>query len=113
MPLSGDFNADGKTDLLQITPTGDPWVSLSDGTSFQAPKRWGWISFYYNEDTGHYPITADVNCDGKTDLIQITPEGESRVSFSKGDSFTYPEYWGMQGFKFSREEHRLPFYLSY
>jgi hypothetical protein len=113
MPLSGDFNADGKTDLLQITPTGDPWVSLSTATSFSAPTRWGWLNFYYNEATGQYPITADVNSDGKTDLLQITPEGESWVSFSKGDSFDSPENWGFQNFKFSREEHWLPFYLGY
>jgi len=113
MPLSGDFDGNKKTDLLQITPYGDAWVSLSDGTSFSAPERWGWLNFFYDEAAGNYPITADVNLDGRTDLIQITPFGESWVSFSMGDSFDTPENWGYQNFKFSREEKTIPFYLGY
>lgn len=112
-PLCGDVNADGKDDLVQITPTGDPWVALSNGFSFDAPTRWGWVNFYYNEEQGNYPILGDINSDGAEDLIQITPEGEVWVALSLGDVFDYPEYWGSPGFLFSRETGSLPFFLDF
>jgi len=113
MPLCGDVNADGKTDLVQITPEGDAWVSLSDGSAFQGPSRWGWLNIFYDETLGYYPIAEDVNCDGMTDLIQLCPDGEVLISFSRGSSFDYPRSWGNQGFRFSRTDHWLPFYLGY
>jgi hypothetical protein len=111
-PLCGDVNADGRDDLVQITPTGDPWVSLSKGSSFDAPTRWGWLNFYYNEGQGYYPMLGDINSDGMDDLIQITPSGEVWVASSLGDHFDYPEYWGSPGFPFSRENGYLPFFLN-
>jgi len=112
-PLCGDVNADGLDDLIQITPTGDPWVALSAETIYQTPLRWGWLNFYYDETQGYYPLLGDVNADGKADLIQITPGGEQWVSLSTGDSFETPERWGWLGFIFSREKGYLPFYLDY
>jgi len=112
-PLCGDVNADGLDDLIQITPTGDPWVSLSVGTYYQEPERWGWLSFYYNEAQGYYPLLGDVNSDGKEDLIQITPSGDQWVAMSLGDAFDTPEQWGWLGFTFSRENGYLPFFLEY
>ena len=113
LPLVGDFNGDGMCDLVQITPTGDPWVILSDGNSFDLTQRWGWIGISYNESDGSYPLAADINADGKTDLIQVKPDGSAWVAFSLGDSFDNPEFWGFTGFRFSREDGWLPFYLNY
>ena len=112
-PLCGDVNADGMADLVQITPTGDPWVSLSTGTEFASPTRWGWLNFYYDETQGYYPLLADVNTDGADDLIQIMPSGEVWVSQSLGNSFGYPEYWGNPGFAFNREKGCIPFFFGY
>jgi hypothetical protein len=112
-PLCGDVNGDGLDDLIQITPTGDPWVALSAGSMYQVPTRWGWLNFYYDESQGYYPLLGDVNADGKEDLIQITPGGDPWVALSKGDSFDYPERWGWLGFTFSRDKGYLPFYLDY
>ena len=112
-PLCGDVNADGLADLVQITPTGDPWVSLSTGTGFASASRWGWLNFYYDEDQGYYIILRDANADGSDDLIQITPSGEVWTALSLGDSFENPEYWGNPGFLFSRENGYLPFFFGY
>ena len=112
-PLCGDVNADGLDDLVQITPTGDPWVSLSTETTYGEPSRWGWINFFYDETQGYYPLLEDVNMDGRTDLIQITPTGEAWVAPSTGDAFDTPEYWGQPGFLFDRENSYLPLYFDY
>ena len=112
-PLSGDVDGDGLDDLIQITPTGDPWVALSTGNGYGASSRWGWSDFYYDEENGYYPMTGDVNVDGMDDLIMITPSGEILVAASKGDSFDYPENWGKPGFLYNRESGFLPFYLDF
>ena len=112
-PLCSDVNGDGKDDLVQITPTGDPWVSLSQGTYYASPARWGWLGVYYQEAEGYYPLTGDVNGDGKADLIQINPAGESWVSLSLGDGFEPFEDWGAPDFIFSRENNRLPLFIGY
>lgn len=113
LPMTGDFNGDGMDDLVQFTPFGDPWVALSDGSSFMTPTRWGWLNFVYYEPNGSYPLTGDVNLDGQTDLIQIKADGSAWVAYSKGDAFETPEYWGDPGFTFSRQNGNLPFYLKY
>jgi hypothetical protein len=112
-PLCGDMNADGVDDLVQITPYGDVWISLSSKTGYDTPTRWGWLNFYYDEAQGYYPLLGDVNADGMEDLIQITPTGDLWVALSKGNSFDYPEHWGWLGFIFNREKGYLPFYLDY
>jgi hypothetical protein len=112
-PLIGDVNADGYDDLVQITPTGDPWVSLSTGSSYSKPSRWGWLNFYYDETFGFYPLMEDVNMDGAEDLIMITSNGETFISLSTGTYFDIPEHWGWLGFMFDRDKGYLPFYLDY
>jgi len=113
IPLSGDVNSDGKADLIQITPYSDVWVSLSSGNTFGNPKNWGTICFYYNELNGWYPLTGDLNADGKTDLIQITPTGDPWMSLSNGSTFDPPERLCWIGFTWSRQKGSLPFFLGY
>lgn len=48
LPITGDFNSDGKTDLLQVTPFGDHWITMSNGTSFDLPEYWGTTGFYWS-----------------------------------------------------------------
>jgi len=66
----GDFNGDGKTDILVVskTDTGKLWLSTGTGlvaTSFAVP--WGWGKFSI--------VTGDWNGDGKTDIALIAPGG--------------------------------------
>jgi len=112
-PLCGDVNGDGLDDLIQITPTGYPWVSLSMGSFYLSPTRWRWIGFYYDEAQGYYPLIADVNSDVKDDLIKIGYDGNVWVRTSRGDAFNDAENWGNLGFLFSRENGYLPFFLGY
>ncbi len=112
LPLTGDFNGDGISDIVQITASGDPWVALSTGSGFAAPTRWAWLGFIYNEDTRHYPMAADVNSDLKCDLIQITPTGDPWVALSTGSGFQASARWGWLGFTWNRTGYALPLFLG-
>ena len=108
--LSGDVNGDNLTDIIQITPTGDPWVALSSGGSFDDPGRRGWLNVFYDETLGYYPLAGDVNADGRIDLVQIAPGGEVYVAISGQGAFEYPEYWGRTGFSYNRDQGYLPLF---
>ncbi|MBN1902031.1 hypothetical protein JW926_11975 [Candidatus Sumerlaeota bacterium] len=113
LPLTGDANGDGASDLIQVTEYRDVWVALSEKTMYEPPTRWGWLNFYYDEMEGYYPLLVDANADGFDDLIQVTPSGEVWIAPSLGDCFGNPEYWGNPGFLFSREDGYLPFFFGY
>ena len=78
----GNFNGDGKTDILGMTTGGADWVGLSTGTAFTATfwAQWApaaaWTSF----------TVGDVNGDGKTDLIGEYA-GKWYVGYSTGKGF--------------------------
>ena len=110
-PLCADVTGDGMDDLIQITPNKDAWVAGSTGSAFSVPGNWGALDFHYSEVAGEIPLAGDVNADGKADLIQIR-NGEALVALSGGGSFQTPESWGHLGFKFSRSEHDVPFFLG-
>ncbi len=82
----GDFNDDGKVDLCQITEYGDAWVSLSTGTAFSSPTRWGWLGYRDAPDLGEgwWVFAGDANGDGIDDLIQLNEYGEAWVAESTG-----------------------------
>ena len=75
----GDFNGDGKTDLIITNGSGSYWYfSNGDGT---------WNQAYTRTDlptaAASY-VTGDFNGDGKTDMV-ITTAGGSYWYFSNGD----------------------------
>ncbi|AXF85214.1 Serralysin B [Ephemeroptericola cinctiostellae] len=88
--VTGDFNGDGKADLVNVFNDNGLMsadVHLSNGTSFQA-QRWETKagSFW---DTQKW-LSADVNGDGKADLINIFNDNGSTsvdVHISTGTGF--------------------------
>lgn len=100
-PLTGDFNGDGRDDIITFThgSLGDVYVSLSTGTSFGASGKWhDWFSL-----NGEVPAVGDVNGDGKDDIITFTRNGlgDVWVALSTGNGFTasakWHEYFGIAG----------------
>jgi hypothetical protein len=100
--LVGDFNGDGKGDLIQIASgynQAQVLISAGDGAFnqgfYQAPGGGPiWSSNYATT------LPADVNGDGKTDLVQIVNGGYSgQVLLANGDgSFTKSTAVGGAGF---------------
>ncbi|NPV93291.1 MAG: DUF2334 domain-containing protein [Firmicutes bacterium] len=71
----GDFNRDGRDDLLFYQPFTSLWsMALSDGERFGRPRLAlaGWPS-----PTGMSAYTGDYNGDGFDDLLVFNPEGQN------------------------------------
>ena len=85
----GDFNGDGKSDVLISEGAGVFYVATSTGSSFSLaiwhPAVAGWA-----DGTGQYPFASgDFNGDGKTDvLIHAYASGQFYVATSTGSNFT-------------------------
>jgi RHS repeat-associated protein len=85
--LAGDFNGDGKSDLVAVSSTYT-YVILSNGAGFSAPTLWSSVAFYGNVAT----LAADVNGDGKTDLVAVNTNSVY-VMLSTGSGFSAPVLW--------------------
>jgi RHS repeat-associated protein len=91
--LTGDFNGDGKTDVLMWRSANNDWtVNLSTGIGF-IPQEWQGM---YGSDG---PIkTGDFNGDGKTDVMMWRgTNNDWTVNLSTGSSFVPQEWHGMYG----------------
>ncbi|HVK26995.1 MAG TPA: VCBS repeat-containing protein, partial [Nocardioides sp.] len=92
---AGDFNADGKDDLAFLTGAGTGAISievaLADGNAFRAPEPWAGIDGWNYDDMRIG--AADVNGDGRADLVELgkPPEGgiDIRVFASVAGSGTF------------------------
>ncbi|MCW5631797.1 MAG: VCBS repeat-containing protein [Rubrivivax sp.] len=113
IPLVGDFNGDGKHDIVtfvqkeQKFADGSPigpapvWVSISNGSKFQTSSIWH--KFFSLK--GEIPLVGDFNGDGKDDIITFvqkeqkfadgSPIGPAPVwvSISNGSKFQTSSIW--------------------
>jgi hypothetical protein len=88
LPLTGDFNGDGRTDVAVFTPNDEWWVGLSSGAAFTATGSGHWASSVGL--WGEIPSTGDFNGDGRTDVAVFTPNDEWWVGLSTGTGFNAP-----------------------
>ncbi|MGE5113590.1 MAG: FG-GAP repeat domain-containing protein, partial [Acidobacteriaceae bacterium] len=85
--LTGDFNNDGKPDIILDTLTSSEGASVflllgnGDGTFSPPTRLWGWLGA---------PKAADVNADGNLDLV-FTDGSNIWVTLGKGDG-TFGDY---------------------
>ncbi|ASW53788.1 N-acetylmuramoyl-L-alanine amidase [Plantactinospora sp. KBS50] len=92
-PLTGDFNGDGKDDIITFTggTLADVYVELSTGTTFCCGAKWhDWFA-----PAGEIPAVGDVNGDGKDDIITFTHNNlaDVYVALSTGTTFTPAQKW--------------------
>jgi len=101
-----DVNGDGKDDIVGFGADA-VWVSLSRGDGFGGLQRWheaftlkdGW------ETSRHLRMVADVNDDGRSDLVGFGEQGVS-VALSEGDRFGPVQIWSAAFGVQSREVSR-------
>ncbi len=94
----GDVNGDGKEDAVAYFDTGglngDWYVGLSDGTKFNGAAQ-PWLTGF--GDASHDQFIADVNGDGKADVVLYYDVpgalGKWYVALSNGSSFVPHSAW--------------------
>jgi RHS repeat-associated protein len=88
----GDYNGDGKTDLLYQSSPYNLHVILSTGNSFSNSQLWYSESngIPYNEQPYGRIMAGDFNGDGKSDLLML--KQNIIVMLSTGKSFSYSEW---------------------
>jgi RHS repeat-associated protein len=96
----GDFNGDGKIDLIQFSSNDNAYVSLSTGESFVAQPNF----VAYGTDAYQRSQIADVNGDGKSDIVRfqnpdIQNDGDVEVWLANdtGTGFLDKQWWSYSG----------------
>ncbi|MBI5415287.1 MAG: fibronectin type III domain-containing protein, partial [Candidatus Omnitrophica bacterium] len=97
--LSGDFNADGRTDVATFTAaSGKIDVERSAGTTFAAKETWA-----SGFGTNGKLVLGDFNGDGRMDIGGFDPAGGNwRVGLSDGSRFNDAGLW-LSGFGANEE----------
>ncbi len=109
--IMADVNGDGKADIVGFGNTG-VYVALARRNGFAKGVKW--VDAYGNKTGGwsnkhHIRTMADVNGDGKADIVGFADKGVY-VSLARNGYFTEPELWigsfGRKAGKWSKSDHK-------
>lgn len=86
--LAGDFNGDGTDDVAQLHSSGAIFFAHAGSGIIPSPSQAVSNSVIYNPGAGLWVGVADLNGDGKDDIVQIDGPGDSiNVAFGTASSF--------------------------
>ena len=96
-PFVGDFNGDGRTDIITFTRQnpasfGDVYVSLSDGTQFLPSTKW---NDFFAINTSEQVVIGDYDGDNKDDIATWLSASTRQVyvALSLGTGMTSATVW--------------------
>ena len=105
---TGDFNGDGKTDLIHFADKSHirVWLSRGDGT-FDIRRRDSERGYDLSENNYHFQL-GDFNGDRKTDLIHFANENAVRVWISIGNGkFRVEDPFPQTGYRVDSNRYRF------
>ncbi|MFW5872356.1 MAG: FG-GAP-like repeat-containing protein [bacterium] len=111
--LLGDYNGDGKTDLISNESSTNIWkLHLSKGNGLYTNTLDELNDFHPNIENINTVHASDMNGDGKSDIIFIgrgnstsNPQNRINIGYSKGNSFQLDET--ITGFEFNLYNEHL------
>lgn len=95
--VTGDFNGDSKSDIAVLdSDSGECRVLLADRERDFTVSKEPWL-LNWRSGEGWKPFAADVNADGKSDLIVYNRTGYWQVAVSDGNRFIQRDNFGPWG----------------
>lgn len=100
--LLGDFDGDGRDDLMVISPASDKggtdfWLMRSNGTRFEAPKLWLKTSAAFTPSNAQQYVAADFTGEGRADVMIANTRSDAGldlwVAASDGATGRAPGLW--------------------
>jgi hypothetical protein len=88
-----DVDGDGRPDVIYESSSTQLRVLLNTGTGLSADANWGTRSASYNPDLKGFKL-ADMNGDGRADVVYDASNASVRVIASTGTAFGVDAAWG-------------------
>jgi hypothetical protein len=113
--VSGDFNADGRDDVLLVTPRGPSGLNLvallaNGSTAFSHGGLWWNTGTDYSLEQVKF-AAGDFNADARSDVLLVTPRGSFGLNFvpllSNGSAFSHGGLWFNTGSDYTLDQVKL------